>query len=84
MFVFQPDPSVLHPSSKLPSHERSFLSHKTLQVSRLSRLCGEQNTKIGELEEQLGQMIAAGTSKDATLSNLASSRYQMHAELEGK
>jgi hypothetical protein len=57
---------------------------ENLQVSRLSRLCGEQNTKIGELEEQLGQMIAAGTSKDATLSNLASSRYQMHAELEGK
>jgi len=59
-------------------------SFPTKQVSRLSRLCGEQNTKIGELEEQLGQMIAAGTSKDATLSNLASSRYQMHAELEGK
>lgn len=54
------------------------------EVVRLGKMCNEQNAKIGDMEERLSQQMLTSSSKDETLSNMAASRYKMHAELEGK
>jgi hypothetical protein len=73
---------------KEAEQQRERLLTETLTAKkdneRLAQQATEQAQRVGELEEQLANIHLVSNSKDETLANLAASRYQMHAQLEGR